>query len=186
MTPDERNDLTRRINRLYFEEYATTGWCKAVTFSELRKHASEQDKRFLDEYLKVPNPDDSLRRGMIRIFFDEWLIYHLPESMGCGDAGTFQRVDRASALEVIDRVIGSSLRRGERVERRLPWLQPDGEYDQGEESYERIRGWFVDLLFDPSEVTYFLDPIVAEKPTDGATSVIGMDKRVIGMLWEER
>jgi hypothetical protein len=184
-TPDERNSLTRRIDRLYFREYARVGWLKAVTFTDLALVAESEDWRAIGRYLRE-DPSDALRREMIRVFLSEWLPNRTPESMGgWGAAEDFGRCERSEALRQIDRIIEATLEAPEAVVgRRLPWLEPDDADDDGVTSYAQLRSWFANDLFDPS-AAYFVFAPLRPPGSHSEPCVIGMDRRVIAMFWLE-
>jgi hypothetical protein len=202
LSADDRRELTRWLGRLWFAEYHTVGWLKATTFRALSESVDKpRDRRLLDRYLRGEDVDDDLRREMIRLFLDEWVMCNVPESIspwGGKAAAVFRPAGRDEALTLVDGIIAVSLEddgakfRG-RMPRYVPADAPAAPVEGPDEElepipYAQLWTWFADELFDRGAAAFYVHtspggPTVRFDHTQ--PRVLGMDRDVIALLWLE-
>lgn len=189
-TAEERLALTRRINRLMFAEYSAVGWLKAVTLPELRQSylTDEADRALIGRYAHAAD-DPALDHDLIRLFLREWLVSHIPESVGAWglDPDGFRRVTRSAAVAVVEQIIATSLERTDAVIGGcLDWLRPDSPGEAAGVPYTQLRVWFAELFEDPA-TRFYLHP--GGGPTvrfDLANPhLAGLAPDLVGMIWIE-
>jgi hypothetical protein len=183
--PDERNDLTQRINRLHYTGERSV-WMKAAKLSALRRiwTADDSAEEIVDRYTAAVNPTPELCREVLRVFLEEWVDLHMPED-GSGanpeDVDDFRQTNQSEAASVVDTLALVAEMREGNVSARHPWEPSDGPEDEQPISYPQLRKWFLEDLFDQSDVKYFvIYPGKGELPRP---AVIGMDRRTIALLW---
>lgn len=181
--------LTRRINRLSFVEYRAVGWFKAVTLGELRRYVSAAEAAVVDRYANTAS-EPALDRELIRLFLSDWLVCHLPESLGAFglEVSEFRPIDRNDAVAAVDRIVATSLENPEAtIGGCLDWLQPGSPEEKADVPYPQLRAWFAELFADERCRFYLHDS--AGGPTVrfnlAKPRVIGLASDLVGMLWLE-
>jgi uncharacterized protein (TIGR02996 family) len=200
---EDRIELTRWLGSLWFAEYHTVGWLKAVAVQTMRKHVEKPcDLRLLDRYLRNEDVDDDLRREVIRLFLREWVMYCVPESVGVWglEVAEFRPAGRDEALALVEGIIATSLEDDDAVilGRLPPYVvasEPaiavkDAEEGEVQEEipYAQLQIWFGDELFDRDTAVYYVHTS-AGGPTVrfnlAEPRVLGMDRDVIALVWLE-
>jgi hypothetical protein len=188
-TTPERLALTNRINRLCFAEYCPVGWFKAVTLGELRRYVQAADMGLVDRYSNAAS-DPALDRELIRLFLQEWLVCHHPESIGAFglEVSEFRLITRGEAFATVDRIIAASLEYPEAIIGGcLDWLEPSSPEEAADVPYPQLGVWFAEL-FGGNGCRFYLHDS-AGGPTVrfnlANLPVIGLAPDLVGMLWLE-
>jgi hypothetical protein len=200
----ERLALASRINKLWYEG---SGWLKAVALRDRWTHPDQAAQRALiASYQGSPAPTLELRRGVMRLFLREWLMYNLPEHVGAWglEVDEFKRITAEEAAGLADQIVAASAQ--ERVEEiaaglveeykprilaRMPWyaskqdqVPPPGvdakDWDNPGDvpviPYTQLRAWFLEL-FDPAEAAFFAHTL----PGGGTVRFNAACPRLLGM-----
>ncbi len=210
---DDRRKLVHRISELWYPEYHTSGWLKAVTLEELQNRVADglrwstaRDRQetqlsALSRYRSGEPVGLESHRKIIELFLREYLMRKVPESVGAWglDTQEFREIDGAKAGSVVDRIVRISLEDPEaRVLTRMPpnWYgdEPDAVQAVGPGSVEEtvshaeLRNWFMEQLFEPSCVKFFLHTAPGGDTVrwnHRQPRVVGMDRESIAMFWLE-
>jgi hypothetical protein len=175
ITWEQRIALTRRINALWYAEHRGVGWLKAVDFDSLEAAVAHPAERGRITQHRRGQSDVLLRRDMIRLFLNEWLMWNVPESVEAWgrDPAGFHEIKPKEALDVIAEIL--------RISEEDPGSEPaeDAEDYGGGLGYADLRVWFPGALFDAPATAFLLGP------SPGRQTVVAMDRDIIGMLWLE-
>jgi hypothetical protein len=184
----DRVGLAGRINRLEFAEYKAAGWFKVAPVDELRQYCGREDAEAVARYARAPN-DPASDREVIRVFLQDWLGCHHPESIGAYglEVSEFRPVGRAEALAFVDRIVAASLEVPDaRIGGCLNWLKPASPDEAADVPYPRLRVWFGELFGEGCRF-YLHDskggPTVRFDLAN--PRVIGLAPDLVGLLWLE-
>src|SRR5262249_45165494 len=146
------------------------------------------DKEVVSRYSAAPH-DSGGDREVIRVFLQDWLCCHHPESIGAYglEVGEFRPISRAEALVVADRIVAASLEDPKaRIGGCVEWLGPAGPAEAADVPSPQLRAWFAEFFGDGCRF-YLHDS--AGGPTVRFNlvnpRVIGLASDVVGMLWLE-